>query len=192
MTTPAEEMTISPEEKLRPSPPERYEELSREHLEKAAAALSNDDALQASEEIWNAVASALKAVCQPRGWNHRYHNHLRAAAFYLADEWNRLDFYTSFRAFDDLHTNNYEHQEFIYDVLPMLDMARDFCQDLARMRLAPLPSQEHLTPQQRQGQERRWRTLTRPLSDRAAFGEVFSEAEVADLPSVKPPHTSHT
>ena len=182
-------MTTPAEEKLRPSPPERYEELSREHLEKAAAALSNDDALQASEEIWNAVASALKAVCQPRGWNHRYHNHLRAAAFYLSVEWNRIDFNISFHAFDDLHSNNYEHQYFVQDVLPMLDLARGFCQDLARIRLAPPPSQEHLTPGQRQVQERHWRTLTRPLNDRAAFGEVFSAAEVENLPSVKPPHT---
>ena len=105
-------MTTPIEEKLRPSPQYRYAELSREHLEKAAAALANDDSLQTSEEIGDAVASALKALCQERGWNHRYRNHLRAAALYLVEEWRRPDFNANFRAFEDLHTNNYEHQDF--------------------------------------------------------------------------------
>ena len=79
-------MTSPASEKLRPSPPARYEKLAQEHLENAALALVNDNALQASEEIWDAAASSIKAICQQRGWNHRYHNHLRAAAYYLAEE----------------------------------------------------------------------------------------------------------
>ncbi len=36
----------------------------------------------------------LKAVAQHRGWNHRYPNHLSAAAYYLAAELNRPDWNT--------------------------------------------------------------------------------------------------
>ena len=163
-------MTTPAQEKLRPSPPYRYAELSAEHLDKAAAALSNDDALQASEEIWDAVASALKAVCQERGWNHRFHNHLRAAAYYLAEEWRRPDFNANFRAFEDLHTNNYEHQDFVPDVLPMLALARDFCQSMEQIRQTPPPDWNSFSPQQQRVFTHRLRELTRALPDRTAFG----------------------
>ena len=106
-------------------------------MDKAAAALAANDALQAAEEIWDAVASALKAVCQERGWNHRYHNHLRAAALYLAEEGSRPDFIIAFAAFDSLHTNNYEHQWYAADVAPLLALARDFCQSMEQIRQTP-------------------------------------------------------
>ena len=182
-------MTTPTAEQLRPSPPYRYAELSREHLAKAAAALANDDALQASEEIWDAVASALKAVCQERGWNHRFHNHLRAAAYYLTEEWRRPDFNANFRAFEGLHTNNYEHQDFVPDVLPMLALARDFCQSLNQLRQTTTPDWNSFSPQQQRVFTHRLRELTRPLSDRAAFGPELSGPELENLPPVKPPHT---
>ena len=182
-------MTTPIEEKLRPSPPYRYAELSREHLEKAAAALANDDDLQASEEIWDAVASALKAVCQERGWNHRYHNHLRAAALYMAEEGSRPDFIIAFAAFDSLHTNNYEHQWYAADVVPLLDLARDFCQSLNQLRQTPPPGWDSFSRQKRQSLTHRLRELTRQLPDRAAFGPELSGPELENLPPVQPPHT---
>ena len=182
-------MTTPTAEQLRPSPPYRYAELSREHLAKAAAALANDDALQASEEIWDAVASALKAVCQERGWNHRYHNHLRAAALYLAEEGSRPDFIIAFAAFDSLHTNNYEHQWYAADVVPLLDLARDFCQSLNQLRQTPPPDWNSFSRQKRQSLTHRLRELTRQLPDRAAFGAELSGPELENLPPVQPPHT---
>ena len=182
-------MTTPSPEQLRPSPPYRYGELSREHLEKAAAALANADALQASEEIWDAVASALKAVCQERGWNHRYHNHLRAAALYLAEEASRPDFIIAFAAFDSLHTNNYEHQWYAADVVPLLDLARDFCQSLNPLRQTPPPDWNSFSRQKRQSLTHRLRELTRPLPDRAAFGPELSGPALENLPPVQPPHT---
>ena len=181
-------MTTSSQEKLRPSPPYRYAELSREHLDKAAAALSNDDALQASEEIWDAVASALKAVCQERGWNHRFHNHLRAAALYLAEEGSRPDFIIAFAAFDSLHTNNYEHQWYAADVVPLLELARDFCRDLDQLRQTPPPDWNIFSHRKRQSLTHRLRELTRQLPDRAAFGAELSGSALENLPPVKPPH----
>jgi len=158
-------------------------------LDKAAAALAKEDVDQASDEIWAAAASALKAVCQERGWNHRYHNHLRAAAYYLAEEWRRPDFNANFRAFEDLHTNNYEHQDFVPDVLPMLALARDFCQALDQIRQTPPPDWNSFSPQQQRVFTHRRRELTRPLNDRAAFGAELSGPELTGLPPVKPPHT---
>ena len=119
-------MTSPASEKLRPSPPARYEELAQEHLDKAELALANDNALQESEEIWNAFASAIKAVCQQRGWNHRYHNHIRAAASYLAEERSRPDFHIAFGTFESLHINNYEHQRIVAEVIPILNRLGTF------------------------------------------------------------------
>ena len=182
-------MTTPSPEKLRPSPPYRYAELSAEHLDKAAAALSNDDVDQASDEVWAAAASALKAVCQERGWNHRYHNHLRATALYLAEEGSRPDFIIAFAAFDSLHTNNYEHQWYAADVAPLLTLARDFCQSLDKIRQSPPADWNSFSHRKRQSLTHRLRELTRPLPDRAAFGAELSGSALENLPPVKPPHT---
>ena len=181
-------MTTPVQEKLRTSPPYHYAELSAEHLDKAAAALSNDDALQASEEIWDAVASALKAVCQERGWNHRYHNHLRAAAIYLSLEWNRPDLDVTFGYIENVHTNYYEHQWYVGEVQRRLEVVKPYCQEILRMRGGEPPSGEHLTPAMTREMAGFWRTLTRQLNDRVAFGAELSGSELDALPPVKPPH----
>ena len=185
-------MTSPASEKLRPSPPARYEEPGQEHLENAALALVNDNALQASEEIWNAFAAATKAVCQQRGWNHRYHNHLRAAASYLAKERSRPDFHIAFGAFESLHVNNYEHQRIVAEVIPILNLARDFCQELAQIRQTPPPDWNSLSSRQQQSMAHRLRELTRPLPAAAAFGPELTGADLDDLPPVKPPHIRDT
>lgn len=174
---------------LQPSPPARYEELSREHLQKAADALENDDALQASEEIWGAVANALKAVAQQRGWNHRYHSHIRDIAYYLTEEWNRPELNVTFRSVQDLHTNFYEHQEFVEDIRPVLNQARVFCRTVERIMHTLPPNWEDLTPAKQSSLQHRLRALTRPLEEHAAHGEELSGPGLANLPPVQPPHT---
>ena len=181
-------MTTPAQEKLRPSPPYRYAELSAEHLAKAAAALSNDDVDQASDEIWAAASSALKAVCQERGWNHRFHNHLRAAAVYLALEWNRPDLELTFDSIENMHVNYYEHQWYVGEVQRRLEVVKPYCREILRMRGAEPPSQEHLTPAMTREMAGFWRTLTRQLNDRVAFGAELSGPERDALPPVKPPH----
>ena len=76
---------------LKASPPERYEEISRHLLEQAQEELDKGDILQASDKVWGATAHAVKAVCQRMDWNHHAHNHLRAAANYIASEFGRDD-----------------------------------------------------------------------------------------------------
>ena len=179
-------MTTPQPEKLRPSSPERYEEMSRHLLLQAEEELDKGDVLQASEKIWLAVAHALKAVAQYRGWNHRYHNHLRAVASFLSIEWGRADWETTFGSFDSMHTNAYEHQRFPGHVRPFLGLARSYCQELAETRYLPPPQGIQLTAELQSTQAINLRTLTRPLSEHAAFGPQLSSEEEAELPPIVP------
>ena len=181
-------MTTPSQERLRPSPPYRYADLSAEHLDKAAVALAKDDVDQSLDEIWGAAASALKAVCQERGWNHRFHNHLRAAAIYLSLEWNRPDLDVTFGYIENVHTNYYEHQWYVEEVQRRLEVAKSYAQEILWVRGAEPPSQEHLTPAMTREMGRFRQTLTRPLPDRVAFGAELSGPELDALPPVKPPH----
>ena len=181
-------MTTPSRQQLRPSPPERYEEQCFHSLEQAEEELAKGDARQAAEKIWIAAANVLKAVAQQRGWNHRYHNHIRTVAFYLSAEWNRPDWNTNFASLEGMHSNFYEHQCYVDEVLPSLELAKLYCQEIMDTRLAEPPGQQHLTPELLAAQERRHRTLTRPLPPEAAFGPQFNPEEAQDLPPVKPPH----
>ena len=179
-------MTTPHPEKLRQSSPDRYEEISRHLLQQAEEELDKSDVLQASEKIWLAVAHELKAIAQHRGWNHRYHNHLRAVASCLSMEWGRPDWETSFGAFDSLHTSTYEHQWFPSELRSYLEPARSYCRELADVRQASPPQDVQLTPEQQATQAILLRTLTRPLSEQAAFGPQFTPEEEAELPPVSP------
>lgn len=179
-------MTTPQPEKLRPSSPERYEEMSRHLLLQAEEELDKGDVLQASEKIWLAVAHALKAVAQYRGWNHRYHNHLRAAASCLSMEWGRPDWLAIFGTMDNMHTNAYEHQWFPSELRPFLEPARAYCQELSELRQVSPPQDILLTAEEQVTQSARLRTLTRPLSERAAFGPQLSSEEEAELPPIVP------
>ena len=181
-------MTTSSSGQLHPSPPYRYAELSQEHLAEAQEFLDAGNALQASEAVWGVVSSALKAVCQERGWNHRFHNHLRAAAIYLSLEWNRPDLDVTFGYIENIHTNYYEHQWYVAEVQRRLEVAKSYAQEILRMRGAEPPSQEQLTPAMTREMAHFRRTLTRPLPDRVAFGAELSGPELDALPPVKPPH----
>lgn len=179
-------MTTPRSEKLRPSSPGRYEEISRHLLQQAEDELDKGDVLQASEKIWLAVAHELKAIAQHRGWNHRYHNHIRATASCLSMEWDRPDWQIAFGSFDNMHTNAYEHQWFPGELRLYLEPARSYCRELADVRLAPPPQDVQLTPEQQATQAILLRTLTRPLSEQAAFGPQFTPEEEAELPPVSP------
>ena len=179
-------MTTPTRPQLRPSPPYRYQQISQLRLTMAAEELDQGDLAQASEKIWGATAAALKAVAQQRGWNHRYHNHLRVAAAYLALEWNRPDWITTFGTMDSQHTNFYEHQMYESEVRVYLDAATTYCRELWHARQAAPPRQAPLTPSQQADRERFLRTLTHPLTGNAAFGDELTDEEVAQLPPVVP------
>ena len=170
---------------LKASPPERYEEISRHLLAQAQQELDRGDILQASDKVWGATAHAIKAVCQGMGWNHHAHNHLSAAVNYLSAELSRADLLNAFGSLEAMHTNYYEHQKEAYQVRVQVDNAAFFARELANLSLDSLSGdQSHLTPLERQGQERLLRMLTR--KNQYSHGPQFSEEETSALPPVSP------
>ena len=170
---------------LKASPPERYEEISRHLLEQAQEELDKGDILQASDKVWGATAHAVKAVCQRMGWNHHAHNHLRAAANYIFAEFGRDDLTLAFGYLEALHANYYEHQWEASDIRIGITNAMLVIRELSAAPLDKLPSdQSHLSPLERQGQERRLRMLTR--KNQYSHGPQFGPDEAAFLPPVNP------
>ena len=168
---------------IKASPPERYAEISRHLVRQAQDELDKGDILQASDKVWGATAHAIKALCQRMGWNHHAHNHISAAANYVASGLNRDDLRTSFVYIEALHGNYYEHQRGAAEVRTGLDRAASFIDALSTMQLSEPPvSSEHLSVLERQDQERLLRTLTR--KNQYSHGPQFSVDEAAELPPV--------
>ena len=171
---------------LKASPPERYEEISRHLLLQAQDELDKGDVLQASDKVWGATAQAIKAVCQRKGWNHHAHNHLNAAANYVLSQLGRTDLQLTFGYLEALHTNYYEHQRGADEIRTGVEGAETFIQAFLSLSLDDLPDMgTHLTPLERQDQERRLRMLTR--KNQYSHGPQFSPDEVSDLPTVGTP-----
>ena len=132
---------------LKASPPERYEEISLHLLMQAQEELNRGDILQASDKVWGATAHAVKAVCQRMGWNHHAHNHLRAAANYVAAEFGRDDLMSAYGYRDALYTNYYEHQRSAGEIRVGINNAALFIRELAALPLNQLPvDRSHLSP----------------------------------------------
>ena len=170
---------------LKASPPERYEEISRHLLEQAQEELDKGDILQASDKVWGATALAVKAVCQRMGWNHHAHNYLRAAANYVFAEFGRDDLTLAFGYLEALHANYYEHQWEASDIRIGIINATLVIRELSAAPLDNLPSdRSHLSPLERQGQERCLRLLTR--KNQYSHGPQLSTEEAVALPPVAP------
>ena len=170
---------------LKASPPERYEEISRHLLEQAQDELDKGDILQASDKVWGATAHAVKAVCQRMGWNHHAHNHLSAAANYVASGLNRQDLMEAFGFLEAMHVNYYEHQKEADQVRLEVNRAAFFVSEFGRLPIADLDrNPPHFSPLEQAGQERRLRMLTR--KNRYSHAPPFEGDEVDGLPPVKP------
>ena len=158
---------------LKASPPERYEEISHHLLRQAQDELDRGDILQASDKVWGATAHAVKAVCQRMGWNHHAHNHLSAAANYVLSQFGRSDLQLSFGYLEALHANYYEHQRGADEIRTGVESAATFIPEFLSLPLDRLPDfAAHLSPLERQGQERRLRMLTR--KNQYSHGPQFS------------------
>ena len=172
---------------IQPSPPERYEAISRHLLTQAQAELAKGDILQASEKAWGATAHAIKAVCQQLGWNHHAYDHLRIAVGYIATELSRDDLALAFGYLDNVHLNYYEHQMESDDVRRQIGRAAYFTRELSALPLGGLrqnPVQAILPTIEREAQERRLRRLTRKTQ--YSHGPQFTPSEAANLPPVNP------
>ena len=173
---------------LKASPPERYEEISRRLLQQAQDELDKGDVLQASDKVWGATAHAIKSVCQRMGWNHHAHNHLSAAANYVASGLNRDDLMEAFGFLEAMHSNFYEHQKEADQVRLEVSRAAYFVREFTALPVADIPGdQSHLSPLEQAGQARRFRMLTR--KNQYSHGPQFTPEEAAELPPVDPSAT---
>ena len=63
-----------------------HAQTARDHLAAADSAFASGDNLGGSKKMWDAAASALKAVVQPKGWRCDSHEDLFFAAKRLSVE----------------------------------------------------------------------------------------------------------
>ena len=135
----------------------KYAELSRWYIDQADDYLRAGNNIQASEKGWGAVAQALKAIAEERGWNHGGHGRIVDVVKQLADELDRQDWIILFGVAQALHTNFYEDWLDSDIVTIYLDGARELRLQLEHIRSAPAPE---FTPASRE-QVNRLRRLTR-------------------------------
>ena len=95
----------------------RYSEQSRKYLENARKFLEEEDLDKASEFLWGAVAEAVKAVAAKRGLILRSHRELWEFIRELSTELNDPMLYEDFRTANYLHSNFYEVELGVHEVL---------------------------------------------------------------------------
>ncbi len=153
----------------------RYNEISDYIIEEAQQELKRGDLIQASEKCWGAVAHAVKSVAQTRGWNHHRHDLLRDVVSQVADELDRRDLNTLFRAAGYLHQNFYEHELDNHDIQSGIEDAATLIGELDAIREAPPLRFVPRTTSHR----RRLQKLTRDTT-------VSLEEDISNLPPVRP------
>ena len=87
---------------------ESHADVSRRFIEQADAEFSQGDYLQASEKAWGAVARAVKAIAETRGWPHDGHRELFRCARLMSEETGQPEIRELFSVANSLHTNFYE------------------------------------------------------------------------------------
>ncbi len=124
------------------SGPEDHDNISRWFLHHAKIELEEGRRLQASEKAWAAVAHALKAMAQERGWNHTSHAHLRAIGSHVANlslygqvraGWN-----TYFGSVNGSRWNFCENQLYEESVAAAIASAEAFVGLVNRVRATPV------------------------------------------------------
>ncbi len=147
-----------------PSQTDEYVALSQNYLRQAEEELTREDYLQAGEKAWGAVATAIKAVAEQRGWRHKHHDLTGEALFWLADEFARPDLKDAFALLEQLHRNFYEDQLTEQEVIRRIDQTRDLRQELENLLTAPPPAVQFIPTSNRH--KRRWEKLNgRPWDD---------------------------
>ena len=113
--------------------------MSRRFLEHAQTEIDKGNRLQASEKVWGAVAHALKAVGEQRGWEHEGHQNLIDISGHLGKEFRRTrDFHLLLSSARTLHTNFYENEIGESEIRESISLAEEFVDQLAQVRTCPL------------------------------------------------------
>ena len=136
---------------------DRQAGLSQWFIQQAEDELRRGDNLQASEKGWGAVAQAIKAIGEARGWNHQGHRLLIDIAKQVADEWRRPDLFESFRAAQALHINFYEDLMAADAIEDGINDAKTLVAELEAIRTGTPPQ---LFVIQTTEQRHRWERLT--------------------------------
>ena len=89
---------------------EDYAQISRRFLEQAKLHLAEHDWLQGAEKIWGAVAHALKAIGEQRGWVHNNHSNILNVGEHLGREFGReREFNRYLMVANNMHKDFYEN-----------------------------------------------------------------------------------
>ena len=129
----------------------KYAELSRWCIGEAESYLRAGNNIQASEKGWGAVAQALKAIAEDRGWYHGGHRRVVDVVQQVADEQGRRDLVSLFGTAQALHTNFYEDWLDSDTVSVYMDDVRELRLQLEQIRSTPVPS---FTPETREQRNR--------------------------------------
>ena len=123
-----------PEPRENGATPDEHEQISRRFIRQAHEELAKGDLIQASDKTWGAVAHALKAVGQSRGWRHKGHEHLKAIGHIIGKEFNHPDILLAFSNAEELHQNFYENQEDEYKIADVISKVELALPDLYSLR----------------------------------------------------------
>ena len=122
---------------------DRYYQLSQRSLKHAQEQLDQGDTLQASEKAYGAIAHAVKAYGELRGWNHYNHHRVELILDQLREEWDDPELITFHSAVKSLHDNFFEYELSTTRVGACLEAAKSLVAKLNFIKESPpkpLPS----------------------------------------------------
>lgn len=114
---------------------DRYRIQSLHYLDNAARSLRAGEAAKAGEFLWGSLAEAFKAVAASKGMQLRSHRDIGDYARRLARDLGDDSIPSLYGAASHLHSNFYEAELRMEDVVPLVERIRG----LVRMLLSLLP-----------------------------------------------------
>ena len=117
--------------------PEDRMAISGMFIQHAREELERDSRLQASEKAWGAMAQALKAIAQTRGWKHRGHDNVLDIGGQIGQEYNLPAAATATEKANALHRNFYENNDNAAVIEETIIIIEDVLPDLEDARLGP-------------------------------------------------------
>ena len=165
-------------EQQRQDKSERYFLISQRLLKHAQEQLEQGDTMQASEKAYGAVAHAVKAYGELRGWNHTNHHRVGLILDQLRDEENDPGLTEAFDAVESLHNNYFEYEMDPTRVGDRVATARNLVDKLEQLR-AVTPNQIPSSNLNRE-QRRRLSLLMQPPAREQVAAEDLPLLE--DLP----------
>lgn len=117
----------------------KYKTQSVHYFENALHFIETGDAEKASEFLWGSIAQAVKAVVAIKGITFRGHRQLRNYAEGLSKELNDKSIYDHFLHAESLHTNFYECELELKDVIRVAEEVKITVGTL----LSNLPEETH-------------------------------------------------